>query len=285
MWATDISEVLLQVVLLGSSGELNRQFLLCFQLAHEPSSVWSLLGPHCLGLSPVDFRDRSICSVTCCHLMSFALVCMLDCFGLLWKVWCHLCPLKEFSWDRQWTMWKWLCSDVCSHCLTEKCCHIFHTFKQFQTFIHTLQYHWHIMTHYDTLWLSLLTYTHLTTHLTTQCLRIKVKPCCTESDNFRRRYSPHSRDFESLSPRRRFHQLFFSRYRVKGCAVWREAGPFFLCVCVCGWCVWVSLFEWMSLVGLVGLDCGKHITREWRSRWSSIKCIEFSHVQSVDLCR
>eukprot|EP00913_Durusdinium_trenchii_P025469 g23908.t1 len=32
-----------------------------------------------------------------------------------------------------------------------------------------------------------------------------VKPCCTESDNFRR-----------------FHQLFFSRYKVKGCAVWRE---------------------------------------------------------------
>lgn len=32
-----------------------------------------------------------------------------------------------------------------------------------------------------------------------------VKPCCTESDNFRR-----------------FHQIFFSRYKVKGCAVWRK---------------------------------------------------------------
>merc|ERR1712107_820873 len=32
-----------------------------------------------------------------------------------------------------------------------------------------------------------------------------VKPCCTESDNFRR-----------------FHQLFYSMYNVNGCAVWRK---------------------------------------------------------------
>ncbi|CAE8696682.1 unnamed protein product, partial [Polarella glacialis] len=32
-----------------------------------------------------------------------------------------------------------------------------------------------------------------------------VKPCCTESDNFRR-----------------FHELFYGLYDVKGCAVWRQ---------------------------------------------------------------
>lgn len=78
---------------------------------------------------------------------------MLDCFGLLWKVWCHSCPLKEFSWDRQWTMWKWLCSDVCSHCLTEKCCHTFHTFKQFQTISNIYSHITIPLTHYDT-WAS-----------------------------------------------------------------------------------------------------------------------------------
>ena len=72
-----------------------------------PTGTCNLRGPHCSGLSPVNFRDRRGRWG-----VSYRMIMGIE----LWSVKSHSCSEQELSRDLQSTMWKWLCPGVCCHC-------------------------------------------------------------------------------------------------------------------------------------------------------------------------